>query len=75
MTDIEYHTQGLFTSFTPASQEGVAAWEVMLAESGAKILTVHLPSVLMQLKRAGYSVRKGKFSKKSDDALLAELLA
>jgi hypothetical protein len=75
MTDIQYHIEGFFTSFAPVSREGVAAWEVMQAQNGAKILTVHLPSVLMQLKQAGYSVRKARFSKKSDDALLAELLA
>lgn len=73
-TDIEYISDSLFVSFMPVSDEGKEVWTQMLAQSGTtKFPFYQLPDIKRQLKNAGYTVRKGRLTKKSDSQLLAEL--
>mgnify|MGYP003387226032 CR=1 FL=1 len=76
MKDLNYITTGLFTSFIPNTAAGESAWRVMNETGEDRILTIHLKSVLSQLRKAGYSVGKSPKPKPiaSDDKLL-DLLA
>jgi len=74
-TDLIWHDQGLLTAFIPTSKAGEKAWAAM-AEDNGKVLFVHRQSVISQLKKAGYTVRKGnppKLDSIEDDNLLAQL--
>ena len=74
MSDIEYTTDGLFARFYANTIEGEKAWsEMEKIDGGSLVFSIHLPAVLSQLRRAGYSVRKSKPIKISTDNLLAEL--
>jgi hypothetical protein len=78
MNDLEYINTGLFTRFMPNTPAGEDAWREMAKEDGvAAVLTIHAPSVIAQLKKAGYTVRKAKKacapSAQEIDELLAEL--
>ena len=79
MNDLTYTTSGMFTAFIPETKAGEDTWRVMNAQvNGDRILTIHLPAVLRQLRAAGYKVAKAKRKKVSMgevDALLAELAA
>jgi hypothetical protein len=79
MPDLTYRTDGIFTNFLPETKDGEDAWRVIAEQGGgnARVLTIHLNNVLLQLRKAGYVVRKAKKSvcNLSDDQLLAELLA
>lgn len=76
MTDLSYLSSGLFTTFFPETPAGADAWRVIAAGDGCgAVLTIHLPSVLAQLRKAGLSVGKAKPVMVSDDELLAELAA
>lgn len=76
--DLEYKTEGMFTSFIPNTPEGEQIWKAIAAqnEGVGKIFTFHLDSTLRQIRAAGYVVRKAKkvvLSDEAGDALLAEL--
>lgn len=58
--DLEHITTGLFTRFIPCTPAGETAWRQMEAQGGAQILTAHLPAVLIQLRAAGYTVRRAR---------------
>ena len=76
MKDLSYINTGLYTRFVPNTTAGEAAWRVMASQDGCgAILSVHLPQVLAQLRKAGYSVEKAKPCKVNDDELLRELMA
>lgn len=76
MNDLSYLTTGMFTRFIPNTTAGEDAWRVMTAsDGGGAVLTLHLQSVLRQLRKAGYSVGKAAPVKMSVDELLAEMEA
>ena len=77
MIDLTYHNQGIFTLFIPESKAGEDAWrQIAQHTSGTgKILSIHLDSILSQLRLAGYKVRKGSAPSSSIDSILAELEA
>lgn len=75
-SDLAYITSGLFTRFAPNTKAGEEAWREMANHDATSILTIHLTSVLAQLRKAGYSVAKAKKASawtSEDDQLLAEL--
>jgi len=59
--DLEYFSTGFSTRFVPVTDAGRDAWNTIADEHGvAAVLNHHAPSVLRQLRRAGYSVGKAK---------------
>lgn len=73
-TDIEFTTDGMFTTLYPVTQAGHEAWLHILEIVGSsKIPSIQFASVKTQLKEAGYTVRKARQVKMTDDQLLAEL--
>jgi len=72
-TDMTYSKQGLFTAFFPQSESGEDAWRELAkqTERTGKVLTVHLPAVLAQLRKAGYSVEQAK--RKRPEVILLEI--
>jgi hypothetical protein len=79
MNDLEYRNNGLFTSFTPCTKQGEAAWLEIAAHTGGtgNVLSIHAQDTCQQLRAAGYTVGKGKKITLDilDDELLAELFA
>lgn len=78
--DLEYRTEGMFTSFISNTKEGEHIWKEIAArnEGVGKISTFNLDSTLRQIRAAGYVVRKAKkvvLSDEAGDALLAEVEA
>lgn len=73
--DISYLIQGMFTVFFPETSAGEDAWRVIAAQDGyGKVLTVHLASVLRQIRRDGLIVAKArKPAARELDAILNEL--
>lgn len=74
--DLTYITTGLFTRFVPNTKAGEEAYREMANHDATSILTMHLTSVLAQLRKAGYSVAKAKKAPawtSEDDQLLEEL--
>jgi len=71
--DLTYLKQGLFTAFTPQSDDGEAAWRELAerTEGTGKIFTVQLPAVLFRLRKAGYTVKQAE--KKSPETLRREM--
>ena len=69
--DPEYINTGMFTRFVPNTPAGEDAWRVM---DGA-VLTIHLNSVLRQIRKAGLSVGKANPVQVNNDELLKELMA
>lgn len=60
--DLEYLDCGLFTAFFPVTSEGEKAWAQLADDTDGtgKVLTIHAKSIIMHLRRAGYSVKKIK---------------
>lgn len=74
MIDLEYTTNGLFTRFYPNTPAGEDAWREMAMEDGvAAMLSMHVKSVIAQLRGAGYTVARAKKSSQTIDEILAEL--
>lgn len=75
--DMTYKPMGLFTLFLPESKAGEAAWNTLAeqTEGTGKVLTLHAPSVIAQLRKAGYVVRlsKNHCSAANMEEILAEL--
>jgi hypothetical protein len=71
--DITYLKQGLFTEFIPQSKAGEDAWRELAkqTEGTGKVLTVHFPAVLAQLRKAGYTVKQAK--RKRPEVILLEM--
>jgi len=74
-TDLTYLKQGLFTAFIPESKSGEDAWRELAkqTEGTGKVLTVHLPAVLAQLHKAGYTVNQAKRKRKRPEVILLEM--
>lgn len=77
--DLTYSSDGIWTRFYPETQAGIDAYNVMAAadEHGVvAFLPPALPGVLLQLRSAGLSVRKGSAARLEDidDAALLEEL-
>lgn len=72
-TDLTYLKQGLFTEFVPQSKAGEDAWRELAkqTEGTGKVLTVHLPAILAQLRKAGYTVKQAK--RKRPEVILLEM--
>lgn len=75
--DFSYFDNGLFTLFIPNTKEGEIAWNEMsdITQGTGKVLTVQAKQFIYQLKKAGYTVGKGKKPAVSVDDILLELLA
>jgi len=71
--DLTYLNQGLFTAFIPQSKAGEDAWRELAkqTEGTGKVLTVHLPAILAQLRKAGYTVKQAK--RKRPEVILLEM--
>lgn len=56
--DVSYSDQGMFTAFYPESHQGIAIFnEIAYQTDGTgKVLTVHVDSVIQQIRSAGYIV-------------------
>lgn len=77
MPDLTYTTDSLFARFLPETPPGVDVWRQMnAADNGDVVLLQHLPSVLAQIRAAGYTVRKAQRGRAvaNDDQLLNELV-
>jgi len=72
-TDMTYSKQGLFTAFFPQSESGEDAWRELAkqTEGTGKVLTVHLPAVLAQLRKSGHTVEQAK--RKRPEVMLLEM--
>ena len=76
MKDFSYFDQGIFTMFIPNTKEAEQACNEMasITEGTGKVSTVQAKQFIYQLKKAGYTVGKGKKPSISiDDILLDEL--
>lgn len=71
--DLEYIDNGFTVSFMPVSSHGVKVWNELYEQGGSVIFSIHLKSVVSQLRRAGYIVRKAKRVKDSTDKLYDNL--
>jgi len=72
--DLEYQRDEMFTIFYPTSDAGLVAWNQMREQEGAAaVMAVHESAVIIQLRAAGYVVRKSKPVNTSDDELLEQL--
>lgn len=72
--DLTYLTTGFFTTFFPESKSGETAYKEMIEQNDSpKILTRDLKTVLYQLRKSGYSVKKAKKPTQSIDDILSEL--
>jgi hypothetical protein len=60
--DLTYRKQGLFTAFIPETLAGETAWREIAEQTQGtgKVFTAQLPAVLVQLRKAGYTVRVAK---------------
>ena len=73
-SDIEYTFDGMFYALFPVSKGGEYVWNHVLERTGsAKLLAQDWPSFKLQIKAAGYSMRKAPKIKMNDDELLAQL--
>ena len=74
-TDFEYINQGLFVSIMPVTPQAIIEWGKIdyLGRGTGKVLRVHFDSLRIQLRWAGYTLRKAKPVTISDDDLLAAL--
>lgn len=76
--DFSYYDQGFFTLFMPNTKEAEVAYAEMLSVLGgvSKVPTIQAKQTIAQLKKAGYTVGKGKkLATSIDDILLDELFA
>jgi len=74
MADLHYITTGLFTHFMPNTAAGESVWRTMAEQQGdAVVLTIHLKNVLMQIRKAGYSVCKAPKPNMTLDQIYSEL--
>lgn len=77
--DLEYSSDGLFTTFLPNTHAGEQAWRELAAqtEGTGKVFQHHTESTVEQLRKAGYTVAKTKRSSRQltadDYKLLDEL--
>lgn len=75
-SDLTYRLDAgsMWVRFYPETEAGECAWREMAKADGvAAVLPMHLPSVLAQLKAAGYVVRQDRSKLPSVDDVLAEL--
>lgn len=72
--DLVYTQNGFYTRFYPETKEGESAIREMLRVTGDTVIrNDHLKSVLKQLKKSGYKVRKAKISKETKEEVFAEI--
>lgn len=77
-SDFNFSFDGMFYRLLPNNAQAVAIFNQIAEDFEGCVIPLHaFPSVKLQLKQAGYSVRKVPpvSAKVDDDALLAELLA
>jgi hypothetical protein len=73
-TDIEYKNYGFITRFYPVSDDGQKAWRLFYEQNGSDgVLKNHADSVIKQFKNAGYTVKRAKPVRLSNDELLKML--
>jgi endonuclease III len=77
MSDFAYRTDGMFTLILPETPQAVEAWEAIAEQTDGtgKVLTAHLPAVMEQIRRAGYTIRKATAIEETDAELLDSLNA
>jgi hypothetical protein len=77
-SDFEYHTHDpLFVTIYPNTTQAMEALSIfMTANHGSnKVFKFEFAAVKAAIKKAGYSIRKGKKCTQSIDSILAELEA
>lgn len=78
-TDLYFTTNGYFFNLIPNNAAAEKVFnQVAAAFDGASVPVTAWASVKLQIKQAGYSIRKApkiNISKVNDDELLAELMA
>lgn len=78
-SDLTYSDSGMLTLFLPETPAGESAWDQMAeaTDGTGKVLSIHAPSVIAQLRAAGFTVRRAPKHKpwtaEELDAALAEL--
>jgi predicted Fe-Mo cluster-binding NifX family protein len=75
MADLTYSQDNIWTRFYPETEAGKEAWDAMHNQGSvnATVLNSHAPSVIYQLKKAGFKVSKAKPCKLTMDDILKEL--
>jgi hypothetical protein len=73
MTDLIYIEKGLFTTFIPETDQGIELYNQL--GDNTTIITIHLKSVLQQIRKAGYSVKKAPKRKPVTQEELNEIFA
>ena len=78
MTDLYYTTDGFFVTLIPNTKEGESVWnEIAKSFDGVAKFPAHMKdNIFMQIRHAGYKIRKApkvKFDDISDDELLLAL--
>jgi len=72
-SDFNYIEDAGMFSLLPNNEKASAAYGLIVAKLGHKLLTHEFKSVRSDLRRAGYSVTKAAPVSESDDELLAML--
>lgn len=75
--DLTYHKRGGFVLFLPETKAGEDAWRQIAehTEGTGKVLCVDLEETLQSIRKAGYSVKRGKPLTSEDDAEIDALLS
>ena len=74
MPDFEYTTDGLFAHIMPASEPGKRQWNELAAQGfNGKVIVLQFAQFCADLKAAGYTIRKARPVRISDEDLLALL--
>lgn len=76
-SDLTYHKRGVFVLFMPETKAGEDAWRQIAehTDGTGKVLCVDLAETLASLRKAGYSVKRGKPLTSEDDAEIDAFLA
>jgi hypothetical protein len=74
-TDLSYITDGFYITLFANTDDGVNLYNEIASHFGgyAKFPVSIKDSVFYQIKRAGFSIRKQRKSRKTTDQILAEL--
>ena len=77
MTDLTYTQDNMFTTFYAETKAGEDVWNQAAAQMNGvfKVLNFQLDTVLYDIRKAGYTVRKAKKQNVDIDSLLIELEA
>lgn len=77
LPDVSYRTDGIFTTFFPNTTDGENIFRAMAAdtEGTGKVLSIHAPAVIQQIKEAGYTIEQSEQNAVDTDELYNELFS